>query len=195
MDPGPRVLPGNYTVTLTAADATVETPVEVRLDPRVEISRFALMARHAAMMDSYRLSGAVSDARERMGDMRDQLGQADERVGAAEDPPEALTEEIESFREDLEALQEEIGGGGGFGGGGSGVAAGASAWGTIERTTSDPTADQLWQIDRAWEDLPALIERLNELLTERLPALNARVYAEGLRPKVGKAVMMPRRER
>ena len=194
MDPGPRVLPGSYTVALTAADATMETPVEVRLDPRVEISRFALMARHGAMMDSYRLSGAVSDARERMGEMRDQLSQAEDRVGAAEDPPEALTEEIESFRKDLEALQEEVGGGGGFGGF-SGPAAGAFAWGTIERATTDPTADQLWQIDRSWEELPALIERLNELLTERLPALNAMVYAEGLRPKVGKAVMMPGRER
>ena len=76
-----------------------------------------------------------------------------------------------------------------------GPAAGASAWRTIESATHPPTADQFWQIDRSWEKLPAVIERLNELLTERLPALNARVYAEGLRPTAGKAVAMPRRER
>ena len=193
MDPGPRVLPGSYTVKLTAGEATLETPVEVRLDPRVEISRFALMARHTAMMESYRLSGAVSDAQERMGEMRDQLDQAEERVDAAENPPEALMDEIESFREDLEALQEEFGGGG-FGGGG-GPASGAFAWQAIERATGDPTADQLWQIDRSWEELPAIVERLNELLTDRLPALNAKVYAEGLRPKAGEAVAMPTRGR
>ena len=193
MDPGPRVLPGSYTVTLTAGDVTLETPVEVRLDPRVEISRFALMARHTAMMDSYRLSGAMSDAQEAMGEMRDQLDQAEERVDAAENPPEALMDEIESFREDLEALQEEFGGGG-FGGGG-GPAAGAFAWQAIERATGDPTADQLWQIDRSWEELPAIVKRLNELLTDRLPALNAKVYAEGLRPKAGEAVAMPTRGR
>ncbi|MDE2982341.1 MAG: hypothetical protein OXU74_14210 [Gemmatimonadota bacterium] len=197
MDPGPRVLPGSYTVALTAGDATLETPAEVRLDPRVEISRFALMARHSAMMDSYRLSGAVSDARGRMGEMREQLSQIDDRVAAAAEAPGELTEAIEAFREDLEALQDDIGGGGGFGGfgGGSGAAAGASVWATIERASSSPTADQLWQIDRSWEELPPIIERLNELVTERLPALNAKVYAEGLRPKAGEAVAMPRRER
>jgi len=40
-----------------------------------------------------------------------------------------------------------------------------------------------------------VIEQLNELLTDRLPALNAKVYAEGLRPKTGEAVLLPRRER
>ena len=194
MDPGPRVLPGSYTVALTAGDATLDTPVEVRLDPRTDISRGDLMARHDAMLDSYRLSGAASDARERMGEMREQLGQADERVGAAENPPEALEEKIEAFREELDALQEEIGGGGGFGGA-SGPAAGASVWRTIESATNPPTADQLWQIDRSWEELPAVIERLNELLTVRLPALQAQVYAEGVRPEVAGAVVMPARGR
>ena len=195
MDPGPRVLPGSYTVALSAGDATLEAPVEVRLDPRVEISRSDLMARHAAMLDSYRLSGAVGDARERMQEMREQLGQVEERVGAADNPPETLTEEIEAFREDLAALQEEIGGGGGFGGGGSGPAAGAATWRTIESATHLPSADQLWQIDRSWEELRGVIERVNELLTERLPALNARVYAEGVGPEAPEAVSMPARRR
>ena len=194
VDPGPRVLPGRYAVALAAGDATLEASVEVRLDPRVEISRSDLMARHAAMMDSYRLSGMVSDARDRMQGMQQQLGQIDDRVAAAAEAPEALTDEIEAFREDLEALQEEVGGGGGFGGF-SGPAAGAFVWQTIERATSPPTADQLWQIDRSWEELPALVEQLNELVTERMPALNAKVYAEGLRPEVAEAVEMPRRGR
>ncbi len=194
MDPGPRVLPGSYTVALTAGEATLETPVEVRLDPRVTISRADLMARHAAMMDSYRLFGPVSDARDRMGEMREQLEQIDERVAAAAEAPEALTDEIKAFREDLEALQDEIGGGGfgGFGGG-SGAAAGATVWRTMESATHAPTADQLWQIDRSWEELPAVIERVNEMVTERLPAVQARVYAEGVRPETGEAVEMPRR--
>ena len=194
MDPGPRVLPGSYAVALSAGEATMETPAEVRLDPRVEISRGDLVARHAAMMDSYRLSGAVSDARERMGQMRQQLDQVEERVAAAEDAPEALAEEVEALGEALDEVQDEMGGGG-FGGGGSGAAAGANVWRTIESSSSPPTADQLWQIDRSWEELPAVIERLNGLLAERLPALNAMVYAEGLRPKALEAVVMPARGR
>ncbi len=192
MDPGPRVLPGSYTVVLAAGGDAFETTAEVRLDPRVEISQADLMARHAAMMDSYRLSGAVSAVRERMSTMSEQLGRIDERVAAAAEAPDELTKELDAFREDLEAVQDDLGGGG-FGGG-SGPAAGASAWQSIERASSAPTADQLWQIDRSWEELPAVIEQLNALLTGRLPALNAKVYAEGLGPKAGKAVVMPRRE-
>ena len=78
-------------------------------------------------------------------------------------------------------------------GGGGGGARGAGVWRQIEAATHAPTADQLWQIDRSWEELPAIIERLNELVTVSLPALNAKLYAEGLRPKPGEAVVMPGR--
>ena len=195
MNPGPRVPPGAYTVALTAGEVVLETPVEVRLDPRTEISRADLAARHDAMMDSYRLSGAVSDARNRMSAMRGQLAQIEERIGAAENPPEGLAEEVEAFEEALNDVQGEIGGGGGFGGfgGGGGASAGANVWRLIESATQAPTADQLWQIDRSWGELPAVIEQLNELVSERLPALNAQVYAEGLRPAVLEAVAMPER--
>ena len=66
-------------------------------------------------------------------------------------------------------------------------------WRQIEGATNPPTADQLWQIDRSWEELPAVIERLNELIAVSLPALNEKLYAEGLRPKPGEAVAMPGR--
>ena len=192
MDPGPRVLPGSYTVALSAGGETMVEEAEVRLDPRVEISRGELMARHTAMMDSYRLSGVVAAAREGIGEAREQLGQADERVEAAAEAPESLRDEIAALREAVDEVAGELGGGG-FGGGG-GAGAGAGVWRQVESATSPPTADQLWRIDRSWEELPAIIERLNELVTVSLPALNAKLYAEGLGPKPGEAVAMPGRE-
>ena len=33
--------------------------------------------------------------------------------------------------------------------------------------------DQLWQIDAAWGAVPPLIERLNTLITTRIPVFNA----------------------
>ena len=185
MDPGPRVLPGNYTVMLATAADTLETSAEVRFDPRVTISRGDLVARHDAMMDSYRLSGAVDDANGRIESMTEQLDAVEERVDDAEEAPEGLTEEIEAFREALDEVDEELGD----------VSGGASVWGTIQSSSSPPTADQLWQTDRTWDDLPAVIERVNELLTTRMPALLARVYAEAVRPEVGQAVVMPSRGR
>ena len=117
--------------------------------------------------------------------MTEQLDAVEERVDDAEEAPEGLTEEIEAFREALDEVDEELGD----------VSGGASVWGTIQSSSSPPTADQLWQTDRTWDDLPAVIERVNELLTTRMPALLARVYAEAVRPEVGQAVVMPSREK
>ena len=117
--------------------------------------------------------------------MTGQLDAVEERVAGAEAAPEGLEEEIEAFREALDEVDEELGDASG----------GASVWGTIQSAGSLPTADQLWQTERAWNDLPAAIERVNELLTVRMPALHARVYAPGVRPEVGEAVMMPVRMR
>ena len=185
MDPGPRVLPGSYRVALATAADTLETSAEVRFDPRVTISRGDMVARHDAMMDSYRLSGAVGDANDRIESMTEQLDAVEERVDDAEEAPEGLTEEIEAFREALDEVDEELGD----------VSGGASVWGTIQSSSSPPTADQLWQTDRTWEELPALIERVNGMLTTRMPAVHARVYAEAVRPELGEAVVMPVREK
>ena len=190
MDPGPRVPPGSYTVALAtgsdmpeAESDMLETTAEVRLDPRVSISRGDLAARHDAMMDSYRLSGAVQDANDRIESMTGQLDGIEERVEGAEEAPEELTEEIEAFREALEEVEDEL----------DDASNGAGVWGTIQGASSPPTADQLWQIDRSWEDLPAVIERVNEMVTARLPALHDRVYAADIRPDAGEPVAMPRR--
>ena len=186
MNPGPRVLPGEYTVVLATGADTLETTVEVRLDPRVSMSRTDLEARHAVMMDSYRLSGTVQTVRERLGSIGEQLDRIEDHVRSlTEEVPEELAEEIEAFREALEELEEEFGD----------VSNGSFAWGAMQRSTTPPTADQLWQIDRSWEEVPPMIPRVNEMIAVRLPALYDRVYVEGLRPEAEEPVVAPVRRR
>ena len=188
MRPGPRVMPGRYVVTLAAGGDTLETGVGVRPDPRVEMSRSVMAARHEAMMDSYRLSGAVQDANERIESIGEQLDQIEARVeaagdGVAEDVAEALTTEIEAFREALEEADEALGD----------ASAGAFMWNVIQGASSPPTADQLWRIDRSWEEVPPIVEQVNEMLTARLPALYDQLAEEGVRPEAGEPVAVPRR--
>ena len=186
MNPGPRVLPGTYTVTLEVGEETMERALEVRLDPRTSMSRNDLEARQAVMLDSYRLSGAVQAVRERLGSIQEQLARIENQVESLTDEvPEELAEEIEAFGEALEELEEEF----------EEVSNGAFAWGSILRSTSPPTADQIWQIDRSWEGVPPMIPRVNEMVTVRLPALYDRVYVEGLRPEPEEPVMAPVRRR
>ncbi|MCY4572335.1 MAG: hypothetical protein OXF01_05990 [Gemmatimonadetes bacterium] len=183
MGPGPRVLPGTYTVALTVGGETMEQSVEVRLDPRVSISRSDLLARHEAMLSSYRLSGPRNQAAQRMQQMMQQVTRAEQRANDAESVPEDLAEEIEAVREALQELQGDLGEAGG----------GSNVYGQIERSSTPATADQLWRIEQSWERLPAVIERVNEMVTERVPALLARIYPEGLRPEGLEAVAVPGR--
>ncbi len=181
---GPRVLPGRYTVALHADADTLETSFEVRLDPRVSLSRADLEARHAAMMDSYRLAGPVQAARRRLASMAEQLEVVEERVEeAADSVPEEISAAIESFEEALEETREAL----------QEAAPGAAAWRTIEGASVLPTADQLWLIDRSWEEVPPVIESVNELLAERLPALYDMLAEAGVRPETGDPVPVPRR--
>ena len=64
---GPAALPGTYTATLTVDGRSYTTPVEVRLDPRVSVSRGDLeeqMAFSLALREELtRLSGIVRDLR------------------------------------------------------------------------------------------------------------------------------------
>ena len=64
---GPMVLPGTYTLRLTVDGQSLTTPVEVRLDPRVSVSRADLeeqLAFSLALRDDLtRLSGIVHDLR------------------------------------------------------------------------------------------------------------------------------------
>jgi hypothetical protein len=64
---GPMALPGAYTLRLTVDGRSLATPVEVRLDPRVTVSRADLEEQQAFALtlreDLTRLSGTVHDLR------------------------------------------------------------------------------------------------------------------------------------
>ncbi|MFV1988435.1 MAG: hypothetical protein ACC682_14230 [Gemmatimonadota bacterium] len=178
---GPRVLPGTYTVRLDAGDETMETTVEVRLDPRVEISRADLLARQQAMHRAFLLAKPVNDASEAISDIRKQLETLRDHVSGHDDAPETLGDEIDAIGEELDEINDELGD----------IRRGAGARSGIERVHSAPTADALFQIERGWGALPGAIERLNTLITSRVPALHDMVSEAGLRPKIGDPIEVP----
>ena len=63
----------------------------------------------------------------------------------------------------------------------------------LEGSTARPTADQLWQMEQAWDEVPGLIEQLNDMITHRLPALYDHLNEHGIRPDPGEAIEVPRR--
>ena len=70
---------------------------------------------------------------------------------------------------------------------------GANVWSRIQAASAPPTADALWQIERSWEEVPSLIDRVNQLISVRLPRLMGQVYTDVALPEPGDLVAMPQR--
>jgi photosystem II stability/assembly factor-like uncharacterized protein len=179
---GPKVLPGTYTVRMTAAGHSATRDVEVRLDPRVTISEADLRARQDVLMDVYRLQKPVYEAGVAVRSLTEQLGAIRRMLREHPDVPDTIQTQAGTMGRELREIGSAIS-----------QASGGRGVGSIEGSTTRPTAEQRRLVDFAWEHLPPLLERLNAIITERMPALYRQLDAHGVRPTVGDAVAIPRR--
>ncbi len=97
----------------------------------------------------------------------------------------SIREEIEAIRDEVEEIAEEL----------DRVRRNARVANAIESSSTLPTEDQLWQVDRVWEAMPELLQRINELIETRVPALNMRLYTDAARPTPGDRIELPERPR
>ena len=190
---GPRVLPGTYTVRLEAAGQTQTSELTVRLDPRVEISPADLRARQEALMSIHRIAKPQYEAGRAVQRLTRQIADIGSLLNETADAPEDLEEEVEAVRGQLQDLQRDLDNV--SGGEGRRFRRRGLSINAIEASTSLPTADQLWQIERAWERLPGLIDQLNEIIGTTMPALYGQLDEHGIRPDPGEPVAVPRRTR
>jgi len=178
---GPEVLPGTYTVRLEAGGRTVETTVEVVLDPRIEVSTQVLAARQDALMDAYYLAKPLYEAQQAMAAVNQQLN--DIRELAGDEPPDDLSDAIAEVGREAREAQQSL----------QQAGAGAGAAGAIQGFVGQPTADQIWQIDQSWRDLPDVVVAINRIITDSMPALVARVYQPAVAPEPGEPIEVPTR--
>jgi photosystem II stability/assembly factor-like uncharacterized protein len=193
MSPGPRVMPGTYLVELTTGNDIVQSEVMVRLDPRVDLGgRRPMQTRHLAMLESYRLSGPASDAADALDRMAELIDGVEALVGDTHEDADVAdvseaadpnADQIAALRATLETLGDDL----------DEASRGAGVWRGIQSVSGPPTADALWQLERSWERLPGVIERVNALMTDDLPVLLGLAYTDAARPEVGDPVATPRR--
>jgi len=103
---GPLALPGRYQVRLTVDGKTLSAPLELKLDPRVNVSEADLQKQFALLLDIrsqltrvYRLSNEVID-------LRKQLDGFKKRIQPAQD--KSLLGEAQALDERLGALQDKL---------------------------------------------------------------------------------------
>ncbi len=178
----PKVLPGVYQVQIEVGTTTMLGDLIVRQDPRIEVAREDLTARQTAILSAYELQAPIYHAGQAIRRLREQLRDVADLLDAAATAPETLVEEVDAIREELDDIGDELDD--------LPVRQVRSA---IEGSTTRPTEDQFQQLDESWEDVPGTVARLNTLISDRMPALNRRLDAEGIRADPGDAVEMPTR--
>ncbi|MCH8959828.1 MAG: hypothetical protein IH820_00485 [Bacteroidetes bacterium] len=178
---GPTVLPGTYTVQLAAGGETFSTDVEVRGDPRIQIARADLEARQQTLMSAYTLSKTVYEARQAVRRLTEQITDVQDLLKAHEDAPENLTADADSLRNEIRRVGRDM----------NRANAGSRGSFSIEGSTTRPTADQLWQLEQAWEKVPPLVTQINEIIETKMPALYRQLDEHGIRPDPGEPLAMP----
>ena len=134
-------------------------------------------------MSLHTLATPIYEATQAAQRLDGQLNEAEALLDDFEAASDALRAELEEVTDELSSIQSDLG----TARGNAGVA------NAIQVSSTVPTEDQLWQIDQAWEAMPEVVSRLNALITSRVPALNAMLDSEGVRPDPGQAITVPRR--
>jgi photosystem II stability/assembly factor-like uncharacterized protein len=179
----PRVLPGRYSVQLRVAGQTFSEIVEVRGDPRIQISGADLQVRQEALMSLYALSKSIREANQAVSRLSSRVAEIEELLEQHESARESLVEQAHQLSESIGDVRQEL----------NQANRDARVASAIDASTTRPTADQLWQIDRGWENVPGLVEQINEIINTRLPALYRACDEHGIRPDPGKAIEVPRK--
>lgn len=177
---GPRVSPGAYIIELVTGADIVQREVSVRMDPRVKMGRRELAVRHQAMMDSYRIGGVFDSAENALEAATPLVDAAFELVeGRA---AEELSNEIQQVRQRLVVLTEDLDDSSGGGG----------VWRGIESSGAMATEDALYQIERAWDKAPGLVDSVNTILRDIESVLN-QVYTPVAMPDLPDGLPIPSR--
>ena len=171
----PYVLPGEYRVTLQAADQEMIKTVKVEGDPRIDVAFEARKTQHDALMGLYRLGPLLSATEKTLDTLRRQLEEAEAMAKKAPAPPAAVSEAIKAVLADVQAARKELLGDpqAGF------QAMRLSVRGrllslarSIGGYTGAPSERQVQDIARNTEQLKALVEKINRIIDQDVPRLN-----------------------
>lgn len=176
-----KVLPGEYTVRLAAADQEMTRPLTVRLDPRLEdVSTEALQAQQDVVDRMAQLAAEGDRAMDRLEAIDSALAARLQAAdGELKEQVAAVKETFVAFQNSLEAdpggyrspaqLHDKIG----------------DLLREIDSATSSPTAPQLEWVDRFEQDLNALLSEIDTAVNTELDELNRKLRRQGLEPVDG----------
>jgi ABC-type transporter Mla subunit MlaD len=131
----------------------------------------------------YELVGPLYLANQQADTLNRRLADVKRLVDGRDDVPDDLVTDLDSLRARVDTLDDELG---------DVNRDVRRLYSRIEGSSGRPTEDQLRQLDEAWDEAPGLIERLNAIIEDEMPALYRRLDELGIRPDPGELVEVPR---
>jgi photosystem II stability/assembly factor-like uncharacterized protein len=106
---GPQVLPGSYTVKLIMGDKTYEEPVEVRLDPTINVSLADLQAQLDLQVKLRDMQSAANSALRFLDSIEEQLKHTQTTAKTLnKEPDKELTKALEDYVKEVDALEDRL---------------------------------------------------------------------------------------
>lgn len=189
-EPGYEVPPGTYTVTVTFGGESASAPVEVRPDPRIDVSAADREARWQALRRSGEIQELASVAVERLLETRadvettvsrleDRKKERERQLGDdAEHPEQPVLDAAEKIQEKLDGLEKILRTPPGT----KGIPRESTVidrisyanW-FLDSEWGRPTPSQMAYLERAEAQLKNALEKVNAFYAEDLPAFRQKV--------------------
>jgi photosystem II stability/assembly factor-like uncharacterized protein len=173
----PLVLPGTYHVAVGAGAHELKGDLVVDGDPRTSFTDADRRTRQDALVALYELEKTLAAARASARALDAQTGAIRKDIGKAVPPLDKLAERVTKAASGVNAQMN--------------TASGLSR--AIEGYSGLPTADQLHQIDWAYEDAGEAVASLNAALQEA-PAVFADLMKAGTWPAHAAPIQMPKKK-
>ena len=181
---GPAVLPGKYTVKLTAGGTSYTQPLTIKMDPRVKTSPAGLQQQFELEMKITEAMHRNYDALQQLRKVRSQLKDLRQRAGQG--PTANAITALEKTLAELEGSK------GGFGAQYLSTSEGrslarlnsalSSLLGTVDSADAAPTTQAIGMFGDVQQALEQQLSRWQEIKKQEIPTLNATIRQAGLSP-------------
>jgi hypothetical protein len=172
---GPFVLPGDYTVRLSALSQTIEQSFKVRLDPRLKVSQEELVAQYQGVSRLVRMQHSVNEALEQIYRVDEQISGLEKLLSEIEIKKQAgnIRKELAAFRNEFRSqsralaplnLTTKI----------------STLLKQLVNYTGRLTKIQAESIETLDQHLKEVLGKLNNVLQKSIAELNARLGAAGI---------------
>lgn len=171
----PKVLPGEYRVTLKVSDQEMTKTAKVVGDPRIEISFEDRKAQHDALYTIYKLYPIIHSTNITLNSIGRQIAEVEKAIKDLPDVPELLLKEQKAISEEIRDIKLELSGNPKLGWDSVRVSVRdklVQLGRAIEVYTSAPSQRQVQQIHKNSERLKNIVNRINRVIEENIPKLN-----------------------